>query len=49
MNTIKDFKDNKTGNVLAHAAIGDGYVYGVSGTAPDQELLNKLNWTELHN
>ena len=26
-----------------------GDVYGVSGTAPDQELLNKLNWTELHN
>ena len=26
-----------------------GDVYGVSGNAPDQELLNKLNWTELHN
>ena len=24
-----------------------GDVYGVSGNAPDQELLNKLNWTEL--
>ena len=24
-----------------------GDVYGVSGIAPDQELLNKLNWTEL--
>ena len=30
MNTIKDFKDNKTGNILAHAAIADGYVYGGS-------------------
>ena len=25
-----------------------GDVYGVSGSAPDQELLNRLNWTELH-
>lgn len=25
-----------------------GDVYGVSGNAPDQELLNKLNWTELN-
>ena len=24
-----------------------GDVYGVSGTAPDQETLNRLNWTEL--
>lgn len=24
-----------------------GDVYGVSGAAPDQELLNRLNWTEL--
>lgn len=24
-----------------------GDVYGVSGTAPDQELLNRLNWTEI--
>ena len=24
-----------------------GDVYGVSGNAPDQETLNKLNWTEL--
>ena len=24
-----------------------GDVYGVSGNGPDQELLNKLNWTEL--
>ena len=24
-----------------------GDVYGVSGTAPDQELLNKLNWREI--
>ena len=24
-----------------------GDVYGISGVAPDQELLNKLNWTEL--
>ena len=25
-----------------------GDVYGVSGNAPDNELLNKLNWTEIH-
>lgn len=25
-----------------------GDVYGVSGSAPDQELLNRLNWTEIH-
>ena len=24
-----------------------GDVYGVSGSAPDQELLNRLNWTEI--
>ena len=24
-----------------------GDVYGVSGSAPDQDLLNRLNWTEL--
>jgi hypothetical protein len=24
-----------------------GDVYGVSGNAPDQDILNKLNWTEL--
>ena len=25
-----------------------GDVYGVSGTAPDQEFLNRNDWTELH-
>ncbi len=25
-----------------------GDVYGVSGTAPDQETLNDLNWTEIY-
>ena len=24
-----------------------GDVYGVSGNAPDQDILNRLNWTEL--
>ena len=26
-----------------------GDVYGVSGSAPDSEVLSKLNWTELKN
>ena len=26
----------------------NGTTYGVSGSAPDQEILNKLNWTELN-
>lgn len=25
-----------------------GDVYGVSGVAPDQDILNRLNWTELN-
>ena len=25
-----------------------GDVYGVSGSAPDQDVLNSLNWTEIH-
>ena len=36
-------------NVTADHGYQDNYgdVYGVSGTAPDQDLLNKLNWQKI--